>query len=183
MQDTEKSEIYNQAMLLAEENTEESLEKAMQFFLSIKGWQDADRQYVSCRTRLGRMQWQRESARLKEYEDHHEAQLARRRKTVIISLVSILLIFTLIATVTMVRFTRYNRAEAYYTAAQYEQAADAFMKMPDYRDSKAGVYKSAVELYRLRMYDKALPYFVWLDGYMDHGYYLRKCQEKLGLEP
>jgi hypothetical protein len=41
------------------------------------------------------------------------------------------------------------------------------------------VYLSAVELYKVGRYEEALPYFVWLDGDYDNGYYLRKCQERL----
>ena len=56
-QDVEKSDIYEQAWRLSEENTEESLEQAMLLYQSIRGWQDADVQYIACRTRLGRMRW------------------------------------------------------------------------------------------------------------------------------
>ena len=41
-QDVEKSDIYEQAWRLSEENTEESLEQAMLLYQSIRGWQDAD---------------------------------------------------------------------------------------------------------------------------------------------
>lgn len=183
MQNTENYKIYEQAVRLAEENTEESLEKAMQLFRSVKGWQDADRQYTSCRTRLGRIRWQRESAILKEFEDRHEAKMILRKRTVLTLVVAVLLIFAVIACVFFVRLKRYNKAASFYVAGEYERAAEAFMKMEGYMDSKARVYLSAVELYKQHMYEEALPYFVWLDGYMDNGYYLNKCREKLGLEP
>ncbi len=126
-----------------------------------------------------RLQWQKESARLKAYEDAHERKLIRLKKWALTVLVSALLIFALVSAVVLVQFSRYNRAEEYFTAGEYVRAADAFMKMPDYGDSRARVYDSAVELFRHQRYEEALPYFVWLDGYMDNGYYLRKCQELL----
>ena len=41
---------------------------------------------------------------------------------------------------------------------------------------------SAVALYNAKRYAEALPYFVWLDGYIDNGYYLKKCRERLGIQ-
>lgn len=124
---------------------------------------------------------QEELARLNEYSAQHEKKTKRRTKTVLVSLVSALLIFAVVSTVTLVRFHRYCKAANFYTAGEYVRAADAFIEMGDYRDAKERVYWSAVELYRAKDYKTALPYFEWLDGYMDQGYYLRKCREKLGL--
>ena len=126
-----------------------------------------------------RIQWQKEAAILKEYEKKYEKQMIRRRRWVLTLLISVLLIFALISTITLVKYSQYNRAAAYYIAGEYVRAANAFMEMADYRDSKARVYESAVNLYRQKRYEEAYPYFVWLDGYMDKGYYLRKCQEQL----
>ena len=69
-----------------------------------------------------------------------------------------------------------------FTAGEYERSAAAFQQMGDYKDSKARVFLSAVELYKARRYEEALPYFVWLDGYIDNGYYLQKCQECLSAQ-
>ena len=150
-QDIEKSGIYEQAGRLSEENTEESLEKAMLLYRSIRGWQDADAQYIACRTRLGRMRWLVESAVLKEEEKRFTA----------------------------IRLSRYNRAAEYFTAGEFERSAAAFQEMGNFKNSRGRVYLSAVELYKAGRYEEALPYFVWLDGDYDNGYYLRKCRERL----
>ena len=178
-QTIEKSDVYDQAGLLAAQGTEESLEMAMRLYRSLRGWRDADREYVRCRTRLGRMRWAVESARLKEYEDRHEARSSRRKKLRLTLLIAALLCIAAVTAVTMHRFTRYSRACELYAAGEYERSAAAFVEMGDYRDAKVRVYMSAVELYRAGRYDQALPYFVWLDGYPDNGFYLRKCQERL----
>lgn len=124
-----------------------------------------------------------ESARLKEYEERYKAKVKRRGKILLTLFVTALLCFAAIATIALVRFSRYCRASERFTAGEYEGAAEAFMEMDDYKDSRLRVYRAAIELYRLKQYEEALPYFVWLDGYPDSGYYLRKCQEHLGLEP
>lgn len=129
------------------------------------------------------MEWQKEAAILNEYAAQHEKKTKRRTRSVLAAIVSALLIFAVVATVTLVKFSRYCKAANYYTAGEYQRAADAFMEMADYRDAKSRVYWSAVELYKQKEYEKALPYLEWLDGYMDQGYYLRRCREKLGLEP
>lgn len=178
----EPDEIYERAKLLAAENTEESLEKAMRLFQSIKGHRDAGRQYYSCRTRLGRMKWLRESAIIKGYEDRHEKQLGRRKKIGLTVLIAVLVCIIAVSGVALVRYYRYSKAGAYFTAGEYKRSADAFMQMADYRDSATRVYLSAVELYNLKRYEEALPYFAWLDGRFDNGYYLRKCREKLGAQ-
>lgn len=178
----EKSDVYRQAGLLAGEDTEESLEQALLLYRSIRGWQDANRQYVSCRTRLGRMRWKSESARLKEYEDRFEAKTARRKKIGLTVLTAVLLCIAVVTTISLIRFRQYSRAAEYFTAGEYERSAAAFVEMGDYKDSKARVYLSAVELYKARRYTEALPYFVWLDGYMDNGYYLQKCREHLAAQ-
>ena len=103
-QDIEKSGIYEQAGRLSEENTEESLEKAMLLYRSIRGWQDADAQYIACRTRLGRMRWLVESAVLKEEEKRFEAKMARRRKIGLAVLTVVLL--CLAVTITVTSYTR-----------------------------------------------------------------------------
>ena len=179
----EPDEVYEQAKQLAAEDTEESLEKAMYLFQSIKGYRDAGRQYYSCRTRLGRMKWLRKSAIIKGYEDRHEKQLGRRKKIGLTVLVVVLLCLAVISTAALVKYHRYSKAGAYFTAGEYKRSADAFMQMADYKDSATRVYLSAVELYNLKRYEEALPYFIWLDGRFDKGYYLRKCTEKLGAEP
>lgn len=126
---------------------------------------------------------QRESDILKEYSERHEAKMHRRKVIVLTLLVTVLLVFAMIATITLVKFYRYNMAESRLIVGEYERAADAFIKMADYRDSKTRVYEAALGLYREKSYEKALPYFVWLDGYGDNGFHLQKCREKLGLEP
>ena len=106
-QDIEKSGIYEQAGRLSEENTEESLEKAMLLYRSIRGWQDADAQYIACRTRLGRMRWLVESAVLKEEEKRFEAKMARRRKIGLAVLTVVLLCLAVTISVTAIRLSRY----------------------------------------------------------------------------
>ena len=178
-QDVEKSDIYEQAGRLSEENTEESLEKAMLLYRSIRGWQDADAQYIACRNRLGRMRWLVESAMLKEEEKRFEAKMARRRKIGLAVLTVVLLCLAVTITVTAIRLSRYNRAAEYFTAGEFERSAAAFQEMGNFKNSRGRVYLSAVELYKAGRYEEALPYFVWLDGDYDNGYYLRKCQERL----
>ena len=179
----EKKDIYEQAERLAAEQTEVSLKKAMELYQSIAGWEDADRKYADCRTLLGRMQWQAESARLKVYEERSETSHNRLRKVLIFSLVAVLLCVAVLTTVSLVRFKRYSRASEYLIAGQYEIAAEAFMQMADYRDSRTRVYEAAVGMFRNKQYEKALPYFIWLGEGLDGGYYLRKCREHLGLDP
>ena len=181
-QAVEKSVVYEQAGRLSEEGTEESLEQAMRLYRSIRGWQDADRQYISCRTRLGRMRWQVESARLKEFETRFEAKVARRKKVGLTALIVVLLCIAIVTTVSMVRFSRYNRAAEFFVAGEYERAAEAFLEMGDYKNSKGRAYLSAVELYKAGRYEEALPYLVELDRYMDNGYYLQKCRERLAAQ-
>ncbi len=178
-QTIEKSDVYEQAGLLAGEDTEESLEQAMALYRSIRGWQDADRRYIDCRTRLGRMRWQVESARLKEEEDRFEAKVAHWKKAGLTALIAVLLCIAVITAVSLVRFAQYNKAAEFYTAGEYRRSAEAFREMGDYKDSRARVYISAVELYRAGRYEDALPYFDWLDGYLDNGYYLQKCRDQL----
>lgn len=177
------SEVYEKAKLLAGEDTEESLKEATDLFQSIKGYRDAGRQYYKCRTRYGRMKWLRESAVIKVYEDRHEEQLKRRRKIILTALIAVLFCFSVLSAVALVRYNRYSRAGAYFTAGEYARSAEAFRQMAGYKDSVTRVYLSAVELYNQKQYEEALPYFEWLNGYGDHGYYLRKCREKLGMEP
>ena len=174
-----QNEIYEQARRLSEENTEESLEQAMLLYQSIKGWQDADVQYRACRVRLGRMRWLVESALLKEYEERFEAKMARRKKIGMAVLTAVLLCLAVVITVSMIRLSRYNRAASYFTAGEYERSAAAFQEMGDFLNSRERVYQSAVELYKAGRYEEALPYLVWLDGDIDNGYYLRKCQERV----
>lgn len=178
----EQHDVYEQACLLAKGDTEESLEQAMLLFRFIRGWQDADQQYINCRTRLGRMRWAVESAWLKEEQERFEAKVALWKKIGTTVLVAVLLCITVVTTVTMIRFRQYNRAAERFTAGEYERSAAAFQQMGDYKDSKARVFLSAVELYKARRYEEALPYFVWLDGYIDNGYYLQKCQECLSAQ-
>ena len=178
----EKSDIYEEAKRLGQADTEESLEQAMALYKAISGWQDADRQYLDCRTRLGKMRWKAESAWLKEEEDRFEAKVSRWKKIAITLLVLILVSITAVTTVSMIRYKRYTKAAEYFTAGEYERAAAAFQAMGDYQDARARVFVSAVELYNAGRFEEALPYLVWLDGYIDNGYYLGRCQERLAAQ-
>lgn len=177
--DEEKRRTYEEAQDLARAETEESLEQAMELFRSIRGFQDADQQYIACRTRLGQMRWKAESAMLKEQEDRFEAKVKRWKKIGLVSLAVLLLCIAVVTTVTLIRFRQYNKAAEFFTAGEYERSAAAFQAMGDYQDARARVFMSAVELYKAKRYEEALPYFVWLDGYPDHGYFLQHCQERL----
>lgn len=178
-QDIEKSDIYEQARCLSTEDTEESLEQAMLLYQSICGWQDANVQYIACRTRLDRMRWLVESAVLKEEEKRFEAKMARRRKIGLAVLMVVLFCLAVVITVTAIRLSQYNRAADHFVAGEFEQSAAAFQEMGNFKDSRARVYLSAVELYKAGRYEEALPYFVWLGGDFDNGYYLQKCRERL----
>ena len=178
-QEIEKSDIYELAGHLSKKDTEESLEQAMLLYQSIRGWQDADVQYIACRTRLGRMRWLAESAVLKEEEKRFEAKMARRRKIGLVVLTAVLLCFAVVITFTAIRLSRYNRAANHFTAGEFEESASEFQEMGDFMNSRGRVYQSAVELYKAGRYEEALPYFVWLDGDFDNGYYLQKCRERL----
>ena len=179
MEAIEKQHIYEQAGSLVAEDTEESLEQAMLLYRSISGWQDADRKYIFCRTRLGRMRWKVESSRLKEYEDRFEHKVTRWKKTGLTVLIAVLLIIAVITTVSLLRLSQYNKAAEFFTAGEYDRSADAFMQMGNYRDSRTRLYLSAVELYRAKRYEDALRYFTVLDGAFDNGFYLQKCRERL----
>ena len=178
-QEVEKSDIYEEAGRLSEENTEESLEQAMLFYQSIRGWQDADAQYIACRTRLGRMRWLAGAAVLQEKEKRFEAKNARRRKIGLAVLTAVLLCLAVIITVISSRLSRYNRAAEHFAAGEYEQSAAAFREVGNFKNSRKRAYWAAVELYKTGQYEEALPYFVWLDGAYDNGYFLQKCRECL----
>ena len=105
--------------------------------------------------------------------------MARQRKIALAVLTAVLLCLAVIITVNMIRLNRYNRAASYFTAGEYERSAAAFQEMGDFLNSRERVYQSAVELYKAGRYEEALPYLVWLDGDIDNGYYLRKCQERV----
>ncbi len=181
--DENRNSIYIQAAALMQKDTEESLEQAMALFAAIRGWKDADRQAALCRTRLSRILWQKEYARLKAEEDRFEARVARWKKAGFIALAVLLLTVAVATTVTMLQFERYSRAAEFFTAGQYERAAEAFQAMEGYKDSRVRVYLSAVGMYHDGQYEKAIPYFQWLDGDYDNGYYLRKCYEHLEAQP
>ena len=183
MEDTERKEIYERAGRLASEDSEESLEKAVELYKSIIEWEDAGVRCAACETRRAQIRWEAESARLKDLEKEDEARHAPRKKALLIALVAVLLCFAAVITVELIRFRRYSIAGEHLIAGEYELAADSFMEMADYRDSRYKVFESAVGLYRNKEYEKALPYFIWLDGAVDGGYYMRKCRQRLGLEP
>ena len=179
--DIDRDSIYKQAEVLTETGTEESLEQAIELYRSISGWKDADKRLDGCRTQLGRMRWAKESALLKVEEDRFETKVKRWRRWGIALLIAALIIIASVTAVTLIRFKQYNKAAECYTAGEYKRAATAFQTMGDYQDAKIRVYMCAVELYKAGLYEDALPFFVWLDGYLDHGYYLRKCRERLGI--
>ena len=51
MEDTERKEIYERAGRLASEDSEESLEKAVELYKSIIEWEDAGVRCAACETR------------------------------------------------------------------------------------------------------------------------------------
>ena len=94
-------------------------------------------------------------------------------------LAAVLFSIAVATAVSLHRYKRYNTAAAAFTAGEYEKSAAAFQAMSGYKDAKARVFMSAVELYKARRYEEALPYFVWLDGYIDNGYHLKKCRDRM----
>ena len=173
--------IYEQANLFALENTEESLEQAMNLYRAVPGWKDANQKYKDCRTQLGRMRWQKESALLKAEETRFEAKISKLKKAGIAVLAVLLICIAIVTIVTLYQFKKYNTAAEFFVSAQYARSAEAFRELNGYKDAKAKVYISALELYKAKRYKEAAPYFAWLRGYTDNGYYLKKCWERIAV--
>ena len=98
LREADKKNIYEQAIRLASEESEESLEKAISLYQSIEGWEDADKQCADCRTRLARIKWKAESSVLKEYEQRDERKHVRCKRALIVSLVAVLLCIAIVVT-------------------------------------------------------------------------------------
>ena len=65
-----------------------------------------------------------------------EKRYSRKKRALILVLVVIGIVFVIVATLTVSRYIRYNRANELYTTGQYDNAIPRFMELGDYLDSR-----------------------------------------------
>ena len=164
-----KDEIYQKAIVTMRGVKNMQMQQtAIDLFLTIPGWRDADEKIILCEQRIREFREKEEAERLAA-----ERKAKKRKKIAVIALsvaavcaVGVLLLFTV-----LLPAIRYGRANTLYRDGQYEEAIAAFAAMGGYRDSETMIsecrYGIAENLLAAGEYEEAIAVFSNLEGYRD----------------
>lgn len=157
---TRKNNIYSSATALMEKSSgifnkfsTKHYEEAIEEFLSISGWKDADEKVNECKRKIEDLKAAEEADRLdreQKAEITRIAEAKQKKRNIIIgvsvSILTIILITTLILLDNLVWTpNQYNAAIALYEAGKYTEAVEEFSDLGTYEDSENWVKKAKYE--------------------------------------
>lgn len=155
--EADKDARYRRAQYAESENSSAALEKAIKEYEGLGAWKDSPNRLKVCRERLkDAIKQEKERERVKqEAAERRDAELRaqnevnakkakQRRKIIITSISSVLLIAVgvVFAARVIIPNTNYRKAEKMVDAGQYEEAIAAFSAMDDYKDSKSRIQEA-----------------------------------------
>nr|MCR5694479.1 DUF6273 domain-containing protein [Clostridia bacterium] len=159
-----KDAVYAEASALMTGSEKNRYEDAASKFASLEGWKDSGEKILACQEKIREIEAEEEAKRLAKREKKKKTGIA----LCIAALAMILCaaIFVLAVTVIVPLF-KYNAAVSLYGAGKYEEAAEAFAELEEYRDSEELLKKSkaaydderfqkAQELYNSGKYEESI---------------------------
>lgn len=131
-----KEKIYNNAVALMNRDNPVAYSEAINEFVKIRGWKDADKQIQFCQQRITEI---RANEQAKAEAKRIAAKKAKRKRTmtIIFFILSICAIvaFTVFYENVIIPNRKYNAAMELFEAGKYSEAASAFEAMDGYKDS------------------------------------------------
>ena len=174
-----KDDIYGNAYAYSREDIEESLEKAVSKFESIKDYKDSAERIEKCKARIAEIQAENaeraERVRLNAEKEERERIAAeekakKKKKIGIISAVAAvaIIIGVGVTTYVIIPSVKYNNAVALMESGSYDEATEVFENLGDYKDSRTmSLYNKALSLLESGSYDDAIKVFTDLSDCSD----------------
>lgn len=170
-----RENTYLNAISLAERSTEADLKKAAQMMQSVEGYKDSA---------------QKAEEYLKAADVIHLQNIKkRRRNTVIISAVSVVIALVIAAVLTYIFYfvpkTNYQSAESFLASGEYDRAKDIFISIGSFSDAPERVkecdYQKATQLLIKKDYQAAKPIFEGVSDYSDAAVKANECEYQLAI--
>ena len=185
-EDCRKDLIYRTAKAQMMDKTIASYESAIQKFLTVSGWKDADEQVVVCENKIDEIKEKEEADHLeqerqKEQRRINAEKVMKKRKkiaTIVSCIMLACIVFIIVLTIVIIPTAKYNAAISLYNMGKYDEAITAFTSIYEYKDSSERIkkcnqaikddkYRLAVDLIEKGDYINAYEALVALNGYKD----------------
>lgn len=138
-----KDDIYGNAYAYSREDVEESLEKAVCKFESIKDYKDSAERIEKCKARIAEIQAEKAEQKRLRAEKAEQDRIAtekkakRIKKISVIAGISVVVIMSgIIVTNNVICNSKYNNAIALMESGSYDEAKKIFTDLGNYSDSK-----------------------------------------------
>lgn len=193
-----KEKEYESALSYKEKKDVNSILKAIAVFEKLGGYKDSTEKLTECRQVLEEIhkEEEKQAELLRKEQAEEEKRRAQQRKKTIKRLrtVSIIagfgvMIFVILINVVIPQ-VKYKKAEKYMEAGQYQEAANTFNELDNYKDSKKKaeeaetkyLYNQAKDYYEKKEYEKAYSVFNDLGEYEDSKDYAVECRYEMALD-
>lgn len=164
--------IYKEGIMLKEQNTLDSLNKAIQKFQSISNWNDSLQQIEECKNNINLINKKNEDDFLQTQRIKAKSR-KKRRKTFFIVL-PIIIVFVIVCVVlnsVVFPLNDYNSAIEKIQNGNYEEGWAKLEELGDYKDSakvlKESKYNVASKMEKEKNYAKAAMLYGYAVGYKD----------------
>ncbi len=132
-----KEKIYNNAVALMKRDNPVAYSEAINEFVKIRGWKNADKQIQFCQQRITEI---RANEQAKAEAKRIAVKKAKKKRTVTITIfissVCAIIAFTIFRQTVIIPNRKYNAAMELLKAEKYSEAASAFEAMNGYKDSE-----------------------------------------------
>jgi len=175
--------VYSEAASAQTANTVMSLEHAIELFSSLPGWRDSDARVETCKDLL-------EKAKTEEERKAEEKRASDRARAKKIKKIAIIVGLIAVAAILFYLFglpaIKYNSATSKFENEQYDEAAEIFDELGDYKDSAemaeksrqysemVKAYEQGIALFESGDYDSAYEIFQSIPDYKESQTYLDK---------
>lgn len=147
--------------------------KAQQAFEQAKAEKERQEQLAAERKQQEEQERAKRRQQLEQLEKEHAIEVARKKRTIIIKVATVIAAVTLILVLTevIIPSINYRKAESLRNAGQYEDAVTVFSRLGDYKDSITQIteteYQQAKSLMEAKDYLGAATIFITIRDYKD----------------
>lgn len=189
---------YKLALSYKEKKDADSILKAISIFEKLGEYKDSTEKLTECRQLLEEIHREDEKQAellIKEQAEKEKRRAQKRKKTIkilrtvsIIVGIGVMLVFIL--TKVVLPQVKYKEAEKYMETGQYQEAANTFNELDNYKDSKKKaeeaetkyLYNKANDYYEKKDYEKAYSIYNELGEYEDSKDYAVECRYQMALD-
>ena len=197
--------LYSEALGLFGQESEEDVLKSIEIFDALGSYKDSSNKVYYGKNKISKARADEADRKLEEQRRNELAEIERKKReseekqkkkiVTIIGTVAVAMIVVVIVAVSVSnskKNDKYQKAVAYLDQGEYENAAELFESLGDYKDAadclrmvqeniaaREDTYKKGVDYYNEGLFSEAINSFSEIAGYIDSNEYIENASRKL----